>query len=569
MASNKRTIYLGLDYSDFTGGVTEVNRKMQLLDSEFKLAQEQAKNYGTETDKLGLKHEYLTQKIALQNKKVEEAKKAYDAAISSGKASQKEIDVADKKLLDARTTLEKMNGELKASEKAIVSANEETRSFGDTIRSAASVIGVDVNPAVQALASKFDGVNASAGAAVLTMGTVLTSLASLSFSLAETADELLTTSSITGITTDELQKLQYASSFVDVEVSTMTGSITKLTRSMDDARGGSKELDEAFKKLHVRYKESNGELRDANEVFYETIDALGKVKNETERDALAMQLMGKSAKDLNPLIEAGSKRLKELGIEAEDLGLIMSDDTLASAGELSDAMDKFNNVIDGVKNNLGVALLPILTDVIDTLASIPAPVYAGIATFTALALIIYNVAKAAKSMAVANAILAASNTAVGATGATAAAGLSPLLMQILLIAGVAALFVGGVTAVIAGIKETTKAAEEAVNRANTTAQKTANTLQKTTNTRTYKNNAVGTDDFDGGYTWVGEAGPELVQLPSKSQIYSNQESKSMTGDTFIIENITIPANTIKEWEDIIRIVKGQQSAYRRGVRVNV
>ena len=80
--------------------MTEINRKMGLLDAEFKLATQQAKNYGSETDQLGLKTEYLTQKIALQNQKVEEAKKAYDAAMSSQSASAKEIDALDKKLLD-------------------------------------------------------------------------------------------------------------------------------------------------------------------------------------------------------------------------------------------------------------------------------------------------------------------------------------------------------------------------------------------------------------------------------------------------------------------------------------
>ena len=83
MANNKRTIHIGLDYSQFTGGVTEINRKMGLLDAEFKLATEQAKNYGDETDELGVKQEYLTQKIILQTRKVEEAKQAYDAAMSS------------------------------------------------------------------------------------------------------------------------------------------------------------------------------------------------------------------------------------------------------------------------------------------------------------------------------------------------------------------------------------------------------------------------------------------------------------------------------------------------------
>ena len=99
MASNKRTIHLGLDYTQFTGGITEVNRKMGILDAEFKLATEQAKNYGTETDQLGLKQEYLAQKIALQNQKVEEARRAYEAAANSQNASQKEVDNLQKKFL--------------------------------------------------------------------------------------------------------------------------------------------------------------------------------------------------------------------------------------------------------------------------------------------------------------------------------------------------------------------------------------------------------------------------------------------------------------------------------------
>ena len=85
---------------------------MGLLDAEFKLATQQAKNYGTETDELGLKEEYLTQKIALQTQKVEEAKRAYDAAMSSQQASQKEIDELDKRLLNERTKLEQLNGSL-------------------------------------------------------------------------------------------------------------------------------------------------------------------------------------------------------------------------------------------------------------------------------------------------------------------------------------------------------------------------------------------------------------------------------------------------------------------------
>lgn len=112
MASQyKRSIVLGLDYSEFSGGIAECNRKMGLLEAEFKLAKEQAKNYGTETDQLTIKKEVLSQKIKLQSKIVDENRKAYDKAMTSGNATEKQVDALDKKLLNARTTLEKLNGE--------------------------------------------------------------------------------------------------------------------------------------------------------------------------------------------------------------------------------------------------------------------------------------------------------------------------------------------------------------------------------------------------------------------------------------------------------------------------
>lgn len=45
----------------------------------------------------------------------------------------------------------------------------------------------------------------------------------------------------------------------------------------------------------------------------------------------------------------------------------------------------------------------------------------------------------------------------------------------------------------------------------------------------YPGNAAGTDSWRGGWTWVGEKGPELLNLPKGSQIMSNAESQKMIG----------------------------------------
>ena len=42
-------------------------------------------------------------------------------------------------------------------------------------------------------------------------------------------------------------------------------------------------------------------------------------------------------------------------------------------------------------------------------------------------------------------------------------------------------------------------------------------------------NASGTTNWRGGLTWVGERGPELINLPRGSQVFSNQRSMAMAG----------------------------------------
>lgn len=548
MAKNKRTIYLGLDYSQFTGGVTEVNRKMGLLDAEFKLAQAQAKNYGNETDQLGIKNEYLTQKIALQTQKVEAAKKAYNDAMSSQKASQKEIDALDKKLLQERTALEKLNTELNDTTKETMAADKATQSFGDEIRGLASALGVSVSPAVEAVAKKFDGISASVGNAVLGIGAIASAFVSCTVEAASFADELLTLSSQTGINTDELQKLQYASKLVDVDMSTLSGSMSKLVSSMSKAAKGGNDTEAAFRKLHIKVTEQNGELKDANEIFYNVIDNLGKIQNETQRDALAMEIFGKSAKELNPLIEAGSKKLKELGIEAENMGIVMSGSDIEALGKLQDAFDKFDSTTTALKNNLGLTLLPVLTALFEALAKIPVPVLQTLTIVGTTVASILLVVKAIKSM---------TDTGKAITTFFSSFDLAANKTTIIILGIVAALIaLAAIIAVIIGKS----------NELNKTTAQIGNTMSDITgtitgaqeNVRRTQTNASGVASFAGGRTWINEAGPELVTLPSGTRI--EPVGNTTEHNTFYI---TIDAHTVDDFNKVVQLAKNQRMAERR------
>lgn len=550
MASNKRTIYLGLDYSQFSGGITEINRKMGLLDAEFKLAAEQAKNYGTETDTLGLKQEYLAQKIELQKKKVEEAEKAYNAVMSTQGASQKEIDALDKKLLQERTTLEKLNGELKEEKEKTDEATKANKSFGDEIRDVASMLGVQASPAVEALAKKFDGVSASVGNAIVVIGAIGGALYKAAKETAEWADQLQTTADQTGIAVEELQRLDYASKFIDVDVNTMTDSMGKMIRSMNQAREGSGQAADAFKRLGVRITDSHGQLLDQQEVFYATVDALGKVKNETERDAAAMEIFGRSARDLNPLIKQGSDRLRELGEEAENLGHVMSSDEIAKAGQLQNALDGLEKTGESLKHSLAMSVIPILTGLFEVIAKIPVPVLQTLVVLGTVVVTIVQVVKAIKSL---------TDTGKTITNFFKTMDMSTLKTTAIILGVVAALIaLGTIIAIIAGKGNEIQGAMASTSQMVTGIQDTVTQTQNNVNYTA--RNASGTRNFRGGRTWVGEEGPELVTLPRGTKIEPTRESNKVEYNTF---NITIDAKNVSDFNKVVELARNQRMAERR------
>lgn len=550
MASNKRTIYLGLDYKDFTGGVSEVNRKMGLLDAEFRLAQQQAKNYGNETDALGIKVDYLKQKIALQTQKVEAAKKAYDDAMSSQNASQKTIDALDKKLLQERTTLEKLTGQLNDETQAQDKANKSTETFGDAIRGIASDLGLNVSPAIEKLASNFDGLDKSVGMAIVGISAIVTGFVECSKTVAETADNILTMSSTTGIAADELQKLMYSADLVDVSVDTMSGSMTRMIRNMNSARDGSSEAQEAFQKLGIRITDASGHLRDSNDVFYEAIDRLGRMKNETERDALAMEIFGKSARELNPLIEAGSGRLKELGDEAERLGRVLSDEELQKAGALQDAFDRMSQSTEALKNSLGLALLPILTSLIDAIASIPTETLKTIVIIASVIASIMLIVKAIKS-------LTETGEAISKFISGFSTGASQLTLKIM---GVVAAVIILVVALSVLFGKGDDLNRSFASIGGTVEGLTGTVTKAQTNTYNAGNHASGTANFAGGRTWVGEAGPELLTLPGGTAITPANEVGRTEHNVF---NITIDAKNVRDFQRVVELAEGQKMALRR------
>lgn len=296
--------------------------------------------------------ELLKQKQELLNKSIEQSKdkvKQLDAALDSmGGRTEKNAesyDAIQREIIECQQQQKKWNDELDAMTPKVASLQDKLQGISDATGKASE-------------ATK--GLSMAAGGAAVGMVAMATKAAA-------SADDLMTLANQTGFTVEELQKMQYASDFVDVSMESMTGSITKLTKNM---ASGSK----VFDTLGVSITDANGNMRDATDVWYESLEALGKVTNETERDQLSMELFGKSAMEMAGIVDDGGAALKQLGDEAESTGLILGRDAVADAVAFNDQMDKMKNTatqaLFKAGSTLSTTLVPAFTKLVDVVSQL-------------------------------------------------------------------------------------------------------------------------------------------------------------------------------------------------------
>ena len=534
----------------FKEALSEVNAGLKVNKQQMQLVTEQTREM--DDRQAALKKRYDAAKETLQSyrDKVEVLQKAYENSIQREGEGSKTTMQWRASLIAAQTEVAKQENLLKSMSSEMSRTSEDTRSLADVINGLAGTLGISLPPAVQSAVDKLAGFSASGAAAITVVGGLTTALAKNTVEIAKTADDLLTLSSQTGLSTDQLQEFEYASELVDVSTDTLQGSLRKLTSNMQKARDGSGDAAAAFKTLKVHITDNHGALQDSRQIFLQTIDALGKVKNETERDALAMQIFGKSATDLNPLIEAGSERLAELAAQAHEVGYVMDADTLESLGALDDSLQKLSKQGDAVKRSFATALLPILQAFADVITSIPTPVLTAVISIAGIAAVIVTVGKAVKDLQ--GPVSAAKAMVAGVTEL-----MDPLYIKIMLIVAAITALVA-VVAVLIGKGDDINRAMQGITNATTGTMRTANA-----NVPKY---ATGTRSARSGVALVGENGPELVRLRGGEQIYSNQRTRQLLGgDTITIGSITIDAKNVREFNDIVAIAKNETASIRQGV----
>ena len=352
MAGNIKgiTIEFRGDTTKLDKALRDIKNSTKDLDRELKAVDKALKFNPSNVELWKQKQEILNQKIKQTDENLKELRniqaqmdaKNIDKQSEAYRTVQREIIEAESKLKTFNTQLRKI-GQVN-----LRAMSEQFKEMGTKLESAGQAMR---------------GISAAAAALAASLG-------ALTVKSSKWADDLNTMSKRYSIGTKDLQMYAAAAELVDTDVETIAKSHVKLEKTMLTASKGTGSAADAFEALGVQVTNADGSLRDGDQVWQETIKALGQMENETERDAYAMTLMGRSASELNPLIEDGGEAYQRLAETMAKYDLEFVDqEMLDNANAFQDSLDTIKSIgliaFQQLGTQLAAYLAPAMEKVVD------------------------------------------------------------------------------------------------------------------------------------------------------------------------------------------------------------
>ena len=347
------TIELSADASGLEQALKQVNKSLSETQKDLKAVDKALALDPKNLDLIEQKQRLMAKAVADTTKKVEALKEAQASLKDvNTEQGQRQYDALTREIATTESKLKELNREQQEFEKQASSAKGSASGF-------AGALGT-VSEVADKVAQKTAAISAAAATALGGLGMMVVSASNF-------ADEMLTMSQQTGLSTTALQEMKYAAERIDVPLETITGSIEKMKGKLDESS-------DTWRRLGVDVKDQAGQYRDIESIFYDTVSALSEIENETERDTVAMDIFGRSASDLTGIIDDGGAKMRALGQEAQGLNLVIPQSDLESLGQ-------FNDLLEQMKSQLQFAAVSAAVPILESMAPVVQKVAEGIRAF--------------------------------------------------------------------------------------------------------------------------------------------------------------------------------------------
>ena len=171
-------------------------------------------------------------------------------------------------------------------------------------------------------------------------------------------DEIGTTAQQLNLSTKQLQSWLYIAEQTDVDSSQFVNAVTKMQGALAHLAAGEEDITAtALKELGLTSEEA-AQGMEAN--FDKIINKLAGLDDATMQAYYANELFGtRMGAKIIPLLNDGGEGLASLASEFESLGYL-TEDQVNSLDSFEDVLDKLKYQFELVKNQIGIALMPVM-----------------------------------------------------------------------------------------------------------------------------------------------------------------------------------------------------------------
>lgn len=204
-----------------------------------------------------------------------------------------------------------------------------------------------------------------AGVTVAAIAATIKKMADLTIQTASLLDRVDKMSQKIGISREMFQEWDYILSQNGASVDGLQVGLKTLSTAVDEANQGTKTYTEMFDRLNVSVTDANGNLKDQEAIFNEVFTALAGMENQTERTALATRLLGRSATELAPALNAGADAIENSRKKAHELGIVYEDELIDNGVRLTDNVDSLKRAFTAWRTEALSPVLGVMVSVTD------------------------------------------------------------------------------------------------------------------------------------------------------------------------------------------------------------
>lgn len=347
---------IGIDgFDDYKKKINSLIQQGKTLDSEMKVVESSFTKESKAEEKNAKSKEVLEKQIKVQEERtkalsevVEKCAEMYGEQSDQTQAWKEALNNAQAQLNKLKNSTDEQASSTEKLGKKMDDTKGKSNSFGSTLKAilTADILKAGFTTLINSLKKLGDAFKSC-----------LTDASAF-------ADSVNTIAAVTGLSTDTVQEFQYMSELLDVSIDSISDGLKETTNRIKDASTRGNEWVKNLKKMGISIKDAEGNIRDTEDVFWDFIEYLRKIPNESQRTAVAMQIFGESARNLNPIINASAEEIAALKKEAHDTGYVLSEDMLGSLQGMDDATKRWQSTVTSIKNKLGAALAPVVTQLV-------------------------------------------------------------------------------------------------------------------------------------------------------------------------------------------------------------